>query len=55
MIESFRQTETFYIPISLQPGGVNFCNFKLILFDLTEFTVSNILGLRHKVSKIYGV
>ena len=45
----------FIIFISLQPNFVNFWYFKLRLFDLTEITFWNILGLRHWVAKIKGL
>jgi len=53
--EFLPQTLIFIIPISLQPEGVNLLYFKLSLFDLTEFIVWNILGIRHCVAKILGL
>ena len=35
------------IPLSLQPGGVNLWYFQHRVFDLTEYTVLNMKGLRH--------
>ena len=43
----------FFIPIALQPDVANLWFFKLRLFDLEEFTIWNIQGLRHWVTKIW--
>ena len=48
----FASNSDFLIPISLQTDGVNPWYFKLRSFDLTEFVVWNIWGLRHGVSNI---
>ena len=45
----------FIIPISLETNVVNLWYFKLILFDLAEFIVGNIYGLRHWNPKILGL
>ena len=50
----FTKNSNFLIPISLQPDAVNRWYFKLRLFDLTEFKVWNIKGLRHWVAKIFA-
>ena len=46
---SFCQKLKFLIPISLLPYGIgtrtDLLNFKISLFDQTEFTVRNIQGL----------
>ena len=43
---------TCIISISWRPDGANLWYFKLRLFDLTEFIVWNIKGLRHWVAKM---
>ena len=48
----FATNSNFIIPIPVQPYGVNSWYFKLRLFDLTEFILWNIQGLRHWVAKI---
>ena len=40
------------VPITLQPDGANLSYLKFRLFDLIEFIVWNIKGLRHCVTKI---
>ena len=47
----FATNSKFIIPISLEPNVVNLWYFKLTLFDLTEFIVWNVKGLRYKVAK----
>ena len=42
----------FLIPMSLQPDDVNLRHFKLSLFDISEYMVCNIKGLRRRVEKI---
>ena len=48
----FATNSNFLIPISVQPDDENLRHFKLRLFDLTEFIVWNIWGLRHWMAKI---
>ena len=52
---SLCHTFSFVKPISLQPYDVNLWYFKLTLFDLTEFKVWNIQGLRHWVATILNL
>jgi len=40
------------IPIFLHPDGLNLGDFKLRLFDLTEFIVLKSIGHRHWVEMI---
>ena len=40
------------VPLSLQHDDINFWYLKLRWFDLTEFIIQNIKGLRHLVEKI---
>ena len=45
-----------WIPMLIRtPCTVNLWYFKLRLLDQTEFMVWNIQGLRHRVTKIYGL
>ena len=45
----------FVIPLSLQTDGVKLLYFKLRLFDLPEFLVWYILGLRHLAANKKGL
>ena len=46
----FATNLNFLIPKSLHPSVVNSWYFKHRLFDLTEYIVWNIKGLRHRVA-----
>ena len=48
----FATISVFVKPISLQPYDENLWYFKLTLFDLTEFIVWNIKGLRNWIAII---
>ena len=49
----FATNSNFLNPISLQSDGLNHWYIKHRLFDLTDFIVWNIKGLRHQVAKMY--
>ena len=51
----FATNSYFQIPVSLQPFDLNLWYFKLRLFDLTEFIIWNIYGLRHWVFRDIGI
>ena len=56
-VEIYKGTEFFHklkfsdITLSLQPYSIHLWQFKLRIFDLTEFIVWNIKGLHHWVPK----
>jgi len=48
----FHKLKFSNIALSLHPYSVNLWHFKLRIFDLTEFIVWNIKGLKHRVPNI---